>query len=141
MRFRTFKSSLATIARRLLSQERNPQCSRYCSMALVCTKRQFEKQVVNPVKGLWYNCTLPNPPQSCLPPEDRKPIFTKIFQRGKRYLIQLINSSTSSGLIFTIDNHLLEIIDTDFVPIHPFKNESIHVAIGEPLCLHTRILL
>ncbi|KAM0805775.1 multicopper oxidase-domain-containing protein [Usnea florida] len=63
--------------------------------------------------------------------KDRKPIFSRVFQKGKRYLIRLINSSTESGFIFSIDNHMLEIVTTDLVPIHPFKNESIQVNIGQ----------
>lgn len=76
-----------------------------------------------------FTCSLSDP--LCVPAKDRKPIFTKIFEKGKRYLIRLINASTESGLIFSIDNHLLQIIDSDFVPIHPFKNESIHLGIGQ----------
>ena len=98
------------------------------------------KRVADCLKGTYLNCTLPNPPTGCVPAADRKPIFSKIFQKGKRYLIRLINSSTESGLIFTIDNHLLEIVTTDFVPIHPFKNESLHVGIGELSHLHVSTL-
>ncbi|CAF9923127.1 MAG: hypothetical protein ALECFALPRED_002306 [Alectoria fallacina] len=79
--------------------------------------------------GNFTQCSSSNP--LCVPAKDRKPTFSKIFQKGKRYLLRLINSSTESDFIFTIDNHLLEIVTTDFVPIHPFKNESIHIAIGQ----------
>ncbi len=84
----------------------------------------------NYLTGNFTNCSSTDP---CVPAEDRKPIFSKVFQKGKKYLLRLINSSTGSGLVFSIDGHLLEIITTDFVPIVPFKNESIHIGIGEPL--------
>ena len=90
-------------------------------------------------KGNYTQCSPSDP--LCVPAKDRKPIFAKVFQEGKRYLLRLINASTESGFIFSIDNHLLEIIDTDFVPIHPFKNESIHIAIGEPSGLRTKHFL
>ena len=134
---RIFKLSLA-IHHRTLSQELTPQCSQYCSMALVGIGRLFEKQIANHLKGNFTQCSSSNP--SCVPAKDRKPTFSKIFQKGKRYLLRLINSSTESDFIFTIDNHLLEIVTTDFVPIHPFKNESIHIAIGEPFYPHPNIL-
>lgn len=69
--------------------------------------------------------------RNAFPAEQRKPIFTKVFKKGKRYILRLVNSSTKSDFVITIDNHLLEIITTDFVPIHPFKNESIHIGIGK----------
>ena len=52
-------------------------------------------------------------------------------QRPKRYLLRLINTSFDSHFIFSIDNHLLQVVGTDFVPIHPYLNESVHVAIGQ----------
>ena len=91
----------------------------------------LDKQITDHYAGLWTNCTLPNPPAGCVPVKDRKPIFTKIFEKGKRYLIRLINASTETGFIFSIDGHLLEVVTTDFVPIHPFKNESLQIAIGK----------
>lgn len=102
-------------------------------MALVGMRRRSKRQTADRLTGN-FTCSLSDP--LCVPAKDRKPIFTKIFEKGKRYLIRLINASTESGLIFSIDNHLLQIIDSDFVPIHPFKNESIHLGIGEPSYLY-----
>lgn len=87
-----------------------------------------EGLIANHLKGNFTGCQASNP--LCVPAKDRKPIFQKVFQKGKRYLIRLINSSTESGLIFTIDSHRLQIVTTDLVPIHPFKNDSIHIGIG-----------
>ncbi|KAL2055956.1 hypothetical protein ABVK25_003598 [Lepraria finkii] len=77
-----------------------------------------------------YICD-PSTDRNCLPPKERKPIFSKVFEKGKRYLLRLVNSSTESAFVFTIDNHVLEVISTDLVPIHPFKTESIPFGIGQ----------
>jgi FtsP/CotA-like multicopper oxidase with cupredoxin domain len=37
-------------------------------------------------------------------------VFTRAFKKGKTYLLRLINASTESTFIFTIDNHMLEVI-------------------------------
>lgn len=87
-----------------------------------------EGLIANHLEGNYTRCQASNP--LCVPAKDRKPIFQKIFQKGKRYLIRLVNSSTESGLIFSIDNHLLQIVTTDLVPIHPFTSASIHIGIG-----------
>lgn len=136
MHSKTFTSSLVT-HRRTFFQALTLQYSQYYSMALVGTRSRTKWQTANRLKGNYTQCSSLDP--LCVPAKDRKPIFSKIFQKGKRYLLRLINSSTESGFIFTIDNHLLEIINADFVPIYPFKNESIHIGIGEPLDLHTRL--
>lgn len=67
------------------------------------------------------------------PPE----IYTIHFDRppknggAKRYLLRLINTSFDSTFVFSIDNHTLHIIGADFVPIHPYKNTSVLVGIGQ----------
>lgn len=76
-----------------------------------------------------FTCSPTDP--RCVPAAKRKPIFSRVFQKGKRYLLYLINSSTESSFVFTIDNHLLQIVTNDFVPIYPYKNESIHIGIGQ----------
>ena len=95
-----------------------------------------ESHCADRLEGNYTNCTSTDP--LCVPAKDRKPIFSRVFQKGKRYLIRLINSSHESGFIFSIDNHMLEIVTTDLVPIHPFKNESIQVNIGENISLRVR---
>lgn len=51
--------------------------------------------------------------------------------RAKRYLLRLINTSFESTFVFSIDNHLLQIVGADFVPIHPYMNTSVLVGIGQ----------
>ena len=51
--------------------------------------------------------------------------------RAKRYLLRLINTSFDSTFVFSIDNHYLEIVGADFVPIHPYCSKSVLVGIGQ----------
>jgi hypothetical protein len=45
--------------------------------------------------------------------------------------MRLINTSFRSHFIFSIDNHRLQIVGSDFVPIKPYYNESVLVGIGQ----------
>ena len=56
-------------------------------------------------------------------PQSGKPI--------KKYLLRIINTSFDSTFVFSIDNHNLSIISTDFVPIHNYTNSSVLVGIGQ----------
>ena len=60
--------------------------------------------------------------------EGKKPNETK---RAKRYLLRLINTSFDTTFVFSIDNHWLQVIGADFVPIEPYFNTSILVGIGQ----------
>lgn len=51
--------------------------------------------------------------------------------RAKRYLLRLINTSFDSTFVFSIDNHWLQIIGADFVPIEPYYNTSVLIGIGQ----------
>ena len=55
------------------------------------------------------------------------PIPSKV----KKYLLRIINTSFDSTFIFSIDNHWLQIVGADFVPIHPYQNTSVLVGIGQ----------
>jgi FtsP/CotA-like multicopper oxidase with cupredoxin domain len=57
------------------------------------------------------------------PPEVGKP--------NKRYLMRLINTSFRTTFVFSIDNHLLTVVEADFVPIVPYTNTSILIGIGQ----------
>ncbi|ROV87902.1 hypothetical protein VMCG_10276 [Cytospora schulzeri] len=76
-----------------------------------------------------------NPPPDSPIPEEFVLHFEKrhIGQNGKakRYMLRLINTSFRSTFVFSIDNHALKVIDTDFVPIEPYYNTSIRVGIGQ----------
>ena len=49
------------------------------------------------------------------------------FTFGKKYLVNLINSSARAGLIFSIDNHSLEVVAADLVPVQPFTTNSLFI--------------
>ncbi|KAF4985418.1 hypothetical protein FDECE_16570 [Fusarium decemcellulare] len=51
--------------------------------------------------------------------------------RPKRYLLRLINTSFDSTFVFSIDNHWLQIVTADFVPIEPYFNTSVLIGIGQ----------
>lgn len=78
----------------------------------------------------YFNCT-----KAKVPPGDYcgegPPIFTKVFQRGRKYLLRLINASTASTFIFSIDKHILQVIEADFVPIQPYYADSVLIGIGQ----------
>lgn len=52
------------------------------------------------------------------------------IEKGKRYLLRLVNASAESMFIFSIDGHKLEVIATDLVPIRPYITDSIFIGIG-----------
>lgn len=58
-------------------------------------------------------------------------------------VLHLINTSTESMFIFSIDNHELQVISTDFVPIHPYSTTSLRIGIGElqPMQHHRSLAL
>jgi Multicopper oxidase len=49
----------------------------------------------------------------------------------KRYLLRLINTAFDATFVFSIDNHKLQIVSSDFVPIHEYTNTSVLVGIGQ----------
>ncbi|KAF9869862.1 hypothetical protein CkaCkLH20_12661 [Colletotrichum karsti] len=51
--------------------------------------------------------------------------------RAKRYLLRLINTSWQTTFVFSIDNHLMTIVEADFVPVTPFNTSSLLVSIGQ----------
>lgn len=59
------------------------------------------------------------------------PTYNITFERGKRYLLRLINTAFDSQFIFSIDNHTLEVIASDFVPIKPYNATYVSVGIGQ----------
>ena len=45
-------------------------------------------------------------------------------------MLILINTAVDTTFVFSIDEHELEVIEADFVPIRPYKSNSILVGIG-----------
>ena len=57
--------------------------------------------------------------------------YTIAYQKAKRYLMRIINTSVDTSFVFTIDNHTIEVISSDFVPISPYKTNGVTVGIGQ----------
>jgi FtsP/CotA-like multicopper oxidase with cupredoxin domain len=57
--------------------------------------------------------------------------FKLSFQKGKRYLLRVINTSYGAGYTFSIDNHEMCVVSADFVPITPYCTTAIRVNIGQ----------
>ncbi|MCJ1467290.1 hypothetical protein MMC07_005914 [Pseudocyphellaria aurata] len=57
--------------------------------------------------------------------------WTTVFKKGKRYLLRLINTSVDTTFIFSIDNHNITVVSSDFVPIHPYTTDHVVVGIGQ----------
>lgn len=76
-----------------------------------------------------------NPPPDSPIPEEFVLKFEKrqIGQNGraKRYMLRLINTSFRNTFVFSIDNHVLQVIDSDFVPIEPYFTTSVLIGIGQ----------
>lgn len=76
-----------------------------------------------------YNCSLSNDASRCAPGFGS--YYTQTFQKGKRYLIRLINSSAGAAFIFSIDGHKMKVISTDLVPIEPYETNAVLLNIGQ----------
>ncbi|PYI08407.1 hypothetical protein BO78DRAFT_310700 [Aspergillus sclerotiicarbonarius CBS 121057] len=57
--------------------------------------------------------------------------YRQKVEPNKRILLRLINASTDSAYIFSIDDHELEIIGADLVPVHPYKKTHLYIGIGQ----------
>jgi FtsP/CotA-like multicopper oxidase with cupredoxin domain len=56
---------------------------------------------------------------------------TLVFKQYTRYLVRIINTSFSSTFVFSIDGHMLTVVEADFVPVHPYIMSHIVVGIGQ----------
>ena len=75
-----------------------------------------------------YNYVNPEKPNLPIGQPER---YTKVFTKGRRYLLRLINTSLDTTFIFSIDGHSVTVIGADFVPIEPYNTSSVLVAIGQ----------
>ncbi|KAI9734864.1 MAG: hypothetical protein M1834_001944 [Cirrosporium novae-zelandiae] len=53
------------------------------------------------------------------------------FTSGKVHRLRLINSGSEAILKFSIDDHILQVIANDFVPINPYNTTVITLAVGQ----------
>jgi len=57
--------------------------------------------------------------------------FETTFSSGTKYLIRVVNAAVDSHFKFSIDNHTMTVVATDFVPITPFTSEYISIGMGQ----------
>lgn len=57
--------------------------------------------------------------------------FETTFTSGESYLLRLVNTAADTHFKFTIDNHTMQVIATDFVPIQPYTTDVVNIAIGQ----------
>lgn len=51
--------------------------------------------------------------------------------KGKRYRLRLINTSSDNFIRVSLDNHTLQVMTSDFIPIKPFTTQWLLIAIGQ----------
>lgn len=54
-----------------------------------------------------------------------------VFTAGTRYRIRLVNAAADTHFKFTIDNHTMEVIASDFVSVNPYSTDIVNIAIGQ----------
>jgi FtsP/CotA-like multicopper oxidase with cupredoxin domain len=57
--------------------------------------------------------------------------FQTTFEKDKKYLLRITNSAVDFHFHFSIDNHMLQVVSVDYVPIKPFWTNSLSVGIGQ----------
>ena len=50
---------------------------------------------------------------------------------GKKHLLRIINTSLNNWIRVSLDNHVFQVISSDFVPIKPFNTEYILLGVGQ----------
>ncbi|KAJ0416978.1 Cupredoxin [Aspergillus carlsbadensis] len=53
------------------------------------------------------------------------------IEKGKKYLIRLIDSSVDAWMKFSIDGHKLTVVAMDFVPIVPYETDAVLMTSGQ----------
>ncbi|KAJ5110489.1 hypothetical protein N7532_001024 [Penicillium argentinense] len=57
--------------------------------------------------------------------------FETVFNPGTRYRMRLVNAGAYQHFRFMIDNHTMEVMANDFVPIHPFNTTQLSIGMGQ----------
>lgn len=57
--------------------------------------------------------------------------FSTNFTAGTRYRMRLINAAADNHFRFMIDNHTMEVVAADFVPIEPFNATQLSIGMGQ----------
>lgn len=57
--------------------------------------------------------------------------FETQFEANTRYRMRLVNAAADTHFRFMIDNHTLEVISNDFVPIVPYSTTNVSIGMGQ----------
>lgn len=57
--------------------------------------------------------------------------FEVNFTAGTSYRMRLVNGAADTHFRFTIDNHTMQVISSDFVPIVPYETTDISIGMGQ----------
>jgi FtsP/CotA-like multicopper oxidase with cupredoxin domain len=56
--------------------------------------------------------------------------YTLFLEPGQKHMLILVNTAVDTTFVFSIDNHTLEVIEADFVPIKPYNTTNLRIGIG-----------
>jgi len=57
--------------------------------------------------------------------------FSTTWESGSSYLLRVVNAAIDTHFSFTIDNHTLQVIASDFVPIVPYTTDVVSIGMGQ----------
>ncbi|KAH7150181.1 multicopper oxidase-domain-containing protein [Dactylonectria estremocensis] len=57
--------------------------------------------------------------------------YNMTVTKDKKYILRVINTSVDTTFIFSIDNHMFEVMSSDFVPIKPYNTSHVLIGIGQ----------
>ncbi|KAI0016827.1 multicopper oxidase [Xylariomycetidae sp. FL0641] len=57
--------------------------------------------------------------------------FELAFESGTSYLLRLINGAIDTHFKFSIDNHTMKVIASDFIPVEPYETTVLNIGMGQ----------
>ncbi|KAG5924285.1 hypothetical protein E4U42_004702 [Claviceps africana] len=75
-----------------------------------------------------YDCSLVKDGTPCV---SNAGISKFVMKPGKKHLLRVINGGSAGLQYFSIDEHELEVISMDFVPIKPYRTNYITLGVGQ----------
>lgn len=63
--------------------------------------------------------------------EDGGSYFETSVEEGKSYRMRLVNGAADTHFDFMIDNHTMQVIASDFVPIEPYYTDVLSIGMGQ----------
>jgi len=76
-----------------------------------------------------YDCSLVTDGTPCV---SNAGISKFQFKPGKDHLLRVVNTGSAGLQFFTIDEHEMTIISNDFIPIKPYKTNSLTLGVSAP---------